>query len=180
VPCKNSLGLVTVELRNAACSRSPTVLNLILMMLNSPLVGFRRQAALQAEIVALRHQLTVLQRTQKPKRLTLNRPDRWLLVVPILEVRCRGSMLWQSALRHGTIAKNPVVRAVPITSEGAIVGTVPRWRNNPRVRAIQRRQVQLRLSVRTFPNLSVDLEHLLDFDWNVTVAHISLFPDYCP
>src|SRR5436853_803020 len=56
------------------------MLNLILMVLNSLLVGFRRQAALQAEIVAIRHQLPVLQRTQKPKRLMLNRTDRWLWV----------------------------------------------------------------------------------------------------
>src|SRR2546425_1165020 len=56
------------------------MLNLIVMMLNSLLFGFRTQAALQAEIVALRHQLTVLQRTQKPKRLMLNRTDRWLWV----------------------------------------------------------------------------------------------------
>jgi hypothetical protein len=31
---------------------------------------------MQAEIIALRHQLTVLQRSQKPKRLVLNRCDR--------------------------------------------------------------------------------------------------------
>jgi hypothetical protein len=35
---------------------------------------------MHAEIVALRHQLTVLQRTQKPKRLVLNRADRCLWV----------------------------------------------------------------------------------------------------
>jgi len=35
---------------------------------------------MQAEIIALRHQLTVLQRTQKPKRLLLNRGDRCLWV----------------------------------------------------------------------------------------------------
>jgi len=33
---------------------------------------------MQAEIIALRHQLTVLQRSQKPKRLVLNRCDRCL------------------------------------------------------------------------------------------------------
>jgi len=48
----------------------------ILMFVNSLLVGFQGQAALQAEIIALRHQLIVLQRTQKPKRLALNRGDR--------------------------------------------------------------------------------------------------------
>jgi hypothetical protein len=35
---------------------------------------------MQAEIIALRHQLTVLQRSQKPKRLVLNRCDRCLWV----------------------------------------------------------------------------------------------------
>src|SRR5215831_16602715 len=50
--------------------------DLIKIFLNSLLVGFRSQAALRAEIIALRHQLTVLQRTQKPHRLILNRADR--------------------------------------------------------------------------------------------------------
>ena len=57
-----------------------TVLDLIFMMLNSLLIGLRGQAAMQAEIIALRHQLTVMQRTQKPKRLLLNRGDRRLWV----------------------------------------------------------------------------------------------------
>jgi hypothetical protein len=36
--------------------------------------------AMQAEIIALRHQLTVLQRTQKPKRLVLTQANRCLWV----------------------------------------------------------------------------------------------------
>ena len=40
------------------------------------LTGFRNQATLQAEIIALRHQLTVLQRTRYPKQALLNRTDR--------------------------------------------------------------------------------------------------------
>jgi putative transposase len=56
------------------------MLDLILMFVNSLLVGFQGQAALQAEIIALRHQLIVLQRTQKPKRLVVNRGDRCLWV----------------------------------------------------------------------------------------------------
>jgi len=51
-----------------------------LLMLRSLLVGVRNQAATQAEIIALRHQLIVLQRTQKSKRLVLNRTDRCLWV----------------------------------------------------------------------------------------------------
>jgi hypothetical protein len=39
--------------------------NLILMMLSSLLAALRTQAAIQAEILALRHQLIVLQRTQR-------------------------------------------------------------------------------------------------------------------
>jgi hypothetical protein len=54
--------------------------NLILMMLSSLLAGLRTQAATQAEILALRHQLIVLQRTQKKKRLILHAADRWLWV----------------------------------------------------------------------------------------------------
>jgi hypothetical protein len=42
-----------------------------LMTLSSLLSGFRGQAALQAENIALRHQLIVLHRSQKPKRLVL-------------------------------------------------------------------------------------------------------------
>jgi hypothetical protein len=49
-------------------------------MLRSLLAGFRRQAVLQAEIIALRHQLIVLQRTQNTKRLLLHRTDRCLWV----------------------------------------------------------------------------------------------------
>jgi hypothetical protein len=50
------------------------------MMLNSLLIGLRGQAAMQAEIIALRHQLTVFQRTQKPKRIMLMGIDRCLWV----------------------------------------------------------------------------------------------------
>src|SRR6058998_416246 len=42
--------------------------------------SFRNQAAIQAEIIALRHQLVVLQRTQQTKRLSLHRIDRCLWV----------------------------------------------------------------------------------------------------
>ena len=44
------------------------MLDLILMLLGSLIAGVRGQAALQAENIALRHQLTVLQRTQLTKR----------------------------------------------------------------------------------------------------------------
>src|SRR5215813_6064348 len=50
------------------------------MMLTSLLIGLRGQAVMQAEIIALRHQLTVLQRNQKSQRLDLHRSDRCLWV----------------------------------------------------------------------------------------------------
>ena len=51
--------------------------NLILMVLGSLLRSLRTHAETQAEILALRHQLVVLQRTHN-KRLVLYRADRWL------------------------------------------------------------------------------------------------------
>jgi putative transposase len=60
-------------------------------------MGLRSQAVMQAEIIALRHQLTVLQRNQ-PKRLALNRADRCLWVWL--------SRLW-SGWRHSLIIVKP-------------------------------------------------------------------------
>src|SRR5215813_5657098 len=54
--------------------------NLIIMLLRSLLTGVHSQAVMQAEIIALRHQLIVLQRTQKTNRLVLGRADRCLWV----------------------------------------------------------------------------------------------------
>jgi putative transposase len=54
--------------------------DLILMVLSSLLTSLRTQAAMQTEIIALRHQVVVLQRTQKTKRLILRPADRWLWV----------------------------------------------------------------------------------------------------
>ena len=56
------------------------MLDLILTLFNSLLFGLRGRTAMQAEIIALRHQLTVMQRTQKPKRLLLNPGYRRLWV----------------------------------------------------------------------------------------------------
>jgi hypothetical protein len=56
------------------------MIHLILLSLDSLLIGFWSRAAMQAEIIALRHQLTVLQRSQKPRPLVLNRCDRCLWV----------------------------------------------------------------------------------------------------
>src|SRR5262244_275027 len=54
--------------------------DLILMLLRSLITGLQSQAVMQAEIIALRHQLIVLQRTQKRKRLILGWTDRCLWV----------------------------------------------------------------------------------------------------
>src|SRR5262245_11222787 len=43
-------------------------------------VGLRTRAGMHAEIIALHHQLIVLQRSQRPKRLILNPGDRSLWV----------------------------------------------------------------------------------------------------
>jgi hypothetical protein len=56
------------------------MLDLILMLFNSLLMGLRARAVMQAEIIALRHKLAVLRRTQKSKRLALSRGDRRLWV----------------------------------------------------------------------------------------------------
>src|SRR5262249_17595465 len=54
--------------------------NLIIMLLRSLLTSVQSQAVMRAEIIALRHQLIVLQRTQKTNRLVLGRTDRCLWV----------------------------------------------------------------------------------------------------
>jgi putative transposase len=63
-------------------------------MLSSLLTGLRGQAALQAENIALRHQLTVLLRTQEPKRPVLKAADRclWVWLSTLWSA-------WRSALR---------------------------------------------------------------------------------
>ena len=100
--------------------------NLILMMLGSLLRSLRTHAAMQAEILALRHQLIVLQRTQN-KRLVLYRADRWfwawlsqlwhgwhsalIIVNPetVLNWHRRGfRWYWTWKVRHGRTGRPPV------------------------------------------------------------------------
>src|SRR5262245_44593258 len=50
------------------------------MLFNSLFVGLQTRARMQAEIIALRHQLTVLQRTRKSKRPIIKPSDRCLWV----------------------------------------------------------------------------------------------------
>src|SRR5437016_7276994 len=77
--------------------------NLILKMLRFPFSLFRTQAAMQAEIIALRHQVIVLQRTQKAKRIDLHRADRLLWV-------------WLSQLWSGWRSALIIVTAIPVIS----------------------------------------------------------------
>jgi hypothetical protein len=63
------------------------------MMFSSLLAGLRTQAALQAENLALRHQLIVLQRIQEKKRFIFHPADRWLWI--LLSRLWSG---WRSAL----------------------------------------------------------------------------------
>src|SRR5262249_40258536 len=79
---------------DSCCSPASVMSDLMLVFLHSLLVGLRRQAVLQAEIIALQHQLTVLQRAQKPRRLVLNRTDRcfwvWLSLRRFVAVNRAG------------------------------------------------------------------------------------------
>ena len=97
--------------------------NLILMMLSSLLAGLRTKAALQAEVLALRHQLIVLQRTRKKKRLILHAADRWLWVwlsrlwsgwrsalvivkpATVIAWHRQGFRWWTWKVRHGRIGR---------------------------------------------------------------------------
>src|SRR5205807_8446517 len=56
------------------------MLTIILSLFSSARQVFQTRAALQAEILALRHQLLVLQRSSRGHRLRLSRADRFLWV----------------------------------------------------------------------------------------------------
>jgi len=69
------------------------MLTIILSLFSSARHAFQTRAALQAEILALRHQLLVLQRSSRGHRLRLSRADRFLWVW-----RARFWNGWRSAL----------------------------------------------------------------------------------
>src|SRR5215470_12567238 len=69
------------------------MLTIILLLFSSARQAFQTRAALQAEIVGLRHQLLVLQRSRRGHRLRLSRADRFLWVW-----LCRFWSGWRSAL----------------------------------------------------------------------------------
>src|ERR1700681_176467 len=56
------------------------MLTILLSLFSSARQVFQTRAALQAEILALRHQLLVLQRSSRGHRLRLSRADRFLWV----------------------------------------------------------------------------------------------------
>src|SRR5207237_2871633 len=56
------------------------MLTIILSLFSSARQAFQTRAALQAEILALRHQLLVLQRSSRSHRLRVSRADRFLWV----------------------------------------------------------------------------------------------------
>jgi hypothetical protein len=68
--------VAVIDLRLLA---SPTVFDLILMMLNSLRVGLRGHAATQAEIIALRHPIDRVPKNPKAKA----GPAQWLRPLPL-------------------------------------------------------------------------------------------------
>jgi hypothetical protein len=69
------------------------MVTIILSLFSSTRQAFQTRAALQAEILALRHQLLVLQRSSRGHRLRLSRADRFLWVW-----LARFWSAWRSAL----------------------------------------------------------------------------------
>jgi putative transposase len=99
------------------------------MLLRSLLTGLQSQAVMQAEIIALRHQVIVLQRTQKKNRLVLGWADRCLWVwLSRLWSRWRSALIivkpetivgwhrqgfqwyWTRKIRHGRSGRPRVSR----------------------------------------------------------------------
>src|SRR6267154_2338024 len=72
---------------------------------------FRARAALQAEILALRHQLLVLQRSSRGHRLCLGCADRVLWVLRRLQYNCRTKRTSWTHHECHPAGKNAVPRA---------------------------------------------------------------------
>ena len=80
VPTKNSVLIEPVELERSSISFVNAMLATILSRFFSIRQGLRTRAALQAEILALRHQLLVLQRSTRSRKLRLGVADRLVWV----------------------------------------------------------------------------------------------------
>jgi hypothetical protein len=97
------------------------MLAIVFSLFSSIRHGFQTRAALQAEILALRHQLFVIQRSAHSRKLRLNRGDRFLWVW--LSRLWSG---WRSAYErsrtHLSLGKDaPVSRPIQSVEEGRIV-----------------------------------------------------------
>ena len=78
MPPKKCVRVLIIEV--TALRDEPNVHNLILMLLSSLRCTFRTHAVMQAEIVALRHQLVVLHRTERKKQVILRGSDPYGIV----------------------------------------------------------------------------------------------------
>jgi putative transposase len=78
VATKNVVRVAAVDVA-ASVERLPAMRPVLLSLLMTVRDATHSRARLQLELLALRHQLQVLQRT-RPRRLPLTVPDRWLWV----------------------------------------------------------------------------------------------------
>jgi putative transposase len=79
VPVEKSVPVDTIDLAGDRDIRFPTIMSVVLALLLSLRSCARSRAVLQLEVLALRHQLQVLQRSQ-PRRLRVAQADRLLWV----------------------------------------------------------------------------------------------------
>jgi hypothetical protein len=77
VPTEKSVLIETFDFAGSYGIRSPGIMSVFLALLLTLRSCARSRAVLQLEVLALRHQLQVLQRT-RPRRMRLEKADRWL------------------------------------------------------------------------------------------------------
>jgi hypothetical protein len=77
VPAEKSVLVAAIDVRAWRWIRFEAIMSVLLSFLLTLRTSARSRAALQLEVLALRHQVQVLQRTQ-PRRLRLAKADRWL------------------------------------------------------------------------------------------------------
>jgi putative transposase len=77
VPAEKSVLVAAIDVAPAEWIRFQAIMAVLLSFLLTLRTSARSRAALQLEVLALRHQLQVLQRT-RPRRLRLAKADRWL------------------------------------------------------------------------------------------------------
>jgi len=80
VPTKNSILIDPVEFERPPRYFAQAMFTIIFSLSSSIRQRFRTRAALHAEILALRHQLLVLQRSSRGHHLRLGRADRLLWI----------------------------------------------------------------------------------------------------